>query len=109
MSPEDPNFSLPYLQNIVGKLVLKESDKYYTQYQMQMGVTGCKLCYFFVWTSHGYVIDEILFDAEYWNNLKSLFADLYKHLFTIILQVSHIFLLYLLTTLCIFVNKQLVL
>ena len=31
MSPEDPNFSLPYLQNIDGKLVLKESDKYYTQ------------------------------------------------------------------------------
>ena len=79
MSPEDPNFSLPYLQIIDGKLVLNESDKYYTQCQMQMEITGCKLCYFFVWTSHGYVIDENLFDAEYWNNLKSLFADFYKH------------------------------
>ena len=46
MSPEDPNASLLYLQNINGKLVLKESHKYYTQCQMQMGVTGCKLCYF---------------------------------------------------------------
>ena len=50
--------------------MLKESDKYYyTQCQMQM-VVGCKLCYIFVRTSRGYVIDEILFDAEYWNNLK---------------------------------------
>ena len=78
MSPGDPNFSLPYLQNVDCKLVLKVSDKYCTQYQMQMGVTGCKLCHFFVWTSHGYEVDEILFDAEYWNNFKSLFADFYK-------------------------------
>ena len=28
LSPEDPNVSLPYLQNVDGKLVLKESDKY---------------------------------------------------------------------------------
>ena len=47
-----------------------------------MEITGCKLCYFFAWSSHGYVTDENLFDAEYWNNLKSLFADFYnKHYF----------------------------
>ena len=79
MFQEDQNFSLPYLQNIDEKFVLKESDKYYTQCKMLMGITGCKLHYFFVWTSHGYVIDEILFDAEYRNNLRSFFADFYKH------------------------------
>ena len=33
-SPENPNFSLPYLQNVDGKLVLKVSDKYFTQCKM---------------------------------------------------------------------------
>ena len=31
--------------------------------------TGIKKCYFIVWTSHGYAIDDIIFDAEYLNNL----------------------------------------
>ena len=47
--------------------MLKESDKYF----MQMGVTGCKLCYFFVWTQHGYVMNEIAFDECFWQELKS--------------------------------------
>ena len=54
MSPEDANASLPYLQNINGKLVLMESHKYYTQCQMQMGVTGCKFifCVDTTWIYH---------------------------------------------------------
>ena len=75
LSPKDPNFSLPYLQNVDGKLVLKESDKYFTQCQMQMGVTGCKLCYFFVWTPHGYILNELVFNLDFWNDLVLLFSD----------------------------------
>ena len=44
---------------------------------MQMGVTGCSRCYFFVWTQHGFVMDTILFDPEWWLYLKNLFADFY--------------------------------
>ena len=35
---------------------------------MQMGVTGCKLCYFFVWTPYGYILTLLapgFFDLKY--------------------------------------------
>ena len=78
-TPYDPSIKLPYLTRKDDVIKLNRNHKYYTQCQMQLGVTGIKKSYFMVWTSHGYVIDEIFFDAEYWNNLKSLFADFYKH------------------------------
>lgn len=79
LSPEDPKFSLPYLNKTEGRFILKKSHKYYTQCQMQMAVTGSKLCYFFVWTQHGYILDKITFDDEYWNELKMVFAEFYNH------------------------------
>ena len=74
-SPKDPNVSLPYLKNNNGEFTLNKKHKYYTQCQMQMGVTGCQACYFFVWTQHGYVMEKILFDLDFWLNLKFLFSD----------------------------------
>ena len=67
LSPEDQNFD--------GELVLKESDKYFTQCKMQMGVTGCKLCYIFVWTPHGYILHELVFNLDFWNDPVLLFSD----------------------------------
>lgn len=49
-SPGDPSVHLPYLKQIDGNVTLNDRHKYYTQCQMQMAVTGCSLCYFFVWT-----------------------------------------------------------
>ena len=40
--------------------------------QMQFVITGIQKM-FILWFGHfphGYVIDKIIFDAEYWNNLK---------------------------------------
>lgn len=68
MSPENAN--LPYMDRSNGKSILKHSHKYYTQCQMQMGVTGMKLCYFMVWTPHGKILDEVNFDASFYENLK---------------------------------------
>ena len=62
---------------------------------------------FFVWTSDANVIDEIIFDAEYWDKLKTFVCIFLQELLTINLHVCHIFLLYLLTKLRIFKNKQL--
>ena len=61
-SPHDPNVDLPYLKRVDGKLSLHRSHQYFTQCQMQMGVTGLEFCYFFVWTQHGFVMEHIQFD-----------------------------------------------
>jgi len=46
---------------------------------MQMGVTGCTTCYFFVWTQHGFLCKNVPFDAAYWDDLKNLFREFYNH------------------------------
>ena len=40
---------------------------------MQMGVTKTKTAYFLVWTAHGMVIDNINFDKELWESMRSNF------------------------------------
>ena len=66
-SPNNPDNKLEYLKkDHNGVLKLNKAHKYYTQCQMQMGVTGCSRRYFFVWTQHGFVMDTILFDPEWW-------------------------------------------
>ena len=39
------------------------------QCQLQMGVTGLKLCYFSVYTAHGFLIDQIEFDDGFYKEL----------------------------------------
>ena len=76
LSPTDEKASLNYLVDTK----LKISHQYYTQCQLQMGVTGLKLCYFFVYTAHGFLIDQIDFDAEFFKELIKdccLFYDNY--------------------------------
>lgn len=80
-SPCDLNVALPYLKIVDGKKTLNRSHQYYTQCQQQMGVTGLKLCYFFVYTSHGYFLEEIPFDEEFWKSLKEKISTFYTSLF----------------------------
>ena len=77
-SPDNPEINLPYLKKDDGKLKLNDGHNYYTQCQMQMGVTGCSHCYFFVWTQHGFVLDTLHFDPEFWQYFKNLFIDFYE-------------------------------
>ena len=65
LSPTDDQASLNYLVDSE----LKSSHQYYTQCQLQMGITGLKHCYFFVYTAHGFLMNKIDFDVEFYNEL----------------------------------------
>ena len=78
-TPQDPDAKLPYLlRDYNHKLSLNNHHKYCTQCQVQMGVTGLRKCFFFVWTSHGYFAEEIHFDVELWEEITNLFTLFYK-------------------------------
>ena len=77
LSPSDPKVKLDYLKNIDGEIKLNKNHQYYTQCQQQTGVTKLSKCYFFVYTSHGYILEEIDFDSEFYENLVSSFRQFY--------------------------------
>ena len=45
---------------------------------MEMRATTTKNAYFVVWTRHGMMIDNITFDQELWESIKSNFEMFYK-------------------------------
>ena len=51
---------------------------------MQMRVTKTKNAYFVVWASYGMVIDNITFDKELSESMKSNYEIFYKDLFKLI-------------------------
>ena len=53
--------NLDYLYKDGGTVKLKQNNKYFTQRLMQTGVTKTENAYFVVWTTHGMVIDNIIF------------------------------------------------
>ena len=77
LSPQDPSVKLAFLTENNTKL--KKNHKFYTQCQLQMYVTRAKKCFFMVWTSHGYVIDEIVYDEEFCNELIASLRLFYKY------------------------------
>ena len=81
-SPADPNANLPFLKMIKNEQKLNQNHKHYTQCQQQMAITGTEKCYFYVYTSHEFYLEEILFDGDDWRYLKSLFIRFYINLFT---------------------------
>ena len=75
-TPQDPHIKLPYLvKDSNNKISLNHRHKYYTQCQVQMGATGLKRCFFFVWTSHGYFAEEVKFDVQLWEEITQLFPE----------------------------------
>ena len=50
---------------------LNQNHKY-TKCKQQMVITGTEKC--FIYISHGFHLEEILFDNDYWCYLKSLFT-----------------------------------
>ena len=78
-SPLDLNIDLPYLERSGENVSLKKNHRYHTQCQMQMGVTGLKTCYFFVWTPHGFFLETVEFDVEFWHYLQEKISDFYVH------------------------------
>ena len=57
---------------------LKRNHKYFTQCLIQMGVTKTRTAYFLVWNTHRMVIDNIAFDKELWESMRSNFKLFYK-------------------------------
>ncbi len=79
-SPLDPAsiLALPYLTNSSDNgTSLKRSHKYFTQCQMQMGVTEINKSIFIIWTPHGIFQEEINFDNSLWESLKESLRDFY--------------------------------
>ena len=66
---------------IIDEQKLDQNYKYYTQGQQHMAITGTEKCYFCVYTSYGFCLEEILFDGNYWRYLKSLFIRFYTEIY----------------------------
>ena len=68
-SPCDAN--LPYLKkDSMGSLKLQQNNSYYSQIQAQLGVCGKKWCDFFVYTRHGFYLERVTFNENWWTNLQ---------------------------------------
>jgi hypothetical protein len=83
-TPYDPAIysKLPYLvKSEKDKLTINKRHKYYTQCQVQMGVTGIKKSYFMVWTPHGYVLDTLYFDPKLWESMTETFYMYYNNFY----------------------------
>ena len=78
LSPQDPKVKLDYLRRVNGQLTLSRSHRYYTQCQQQMGVTKLNKCYFFVYTAHGFFLEELDFDQEFYDKIISNFQHFYE-------------------------------
>ena len=71
---------LPYLFD-AGKegQKLKMNHQYYFQVQGQIGVCGLKYCDFFVYTSHGFHLERIVFDKVFWMQLLTKLRDFWQN------------------------------
>lgn len=78
LSPLDKDAYLCYLDYSDKGTSLKKSHTYYTQCQLQMGVTKIEKCYFFIYTSHGYLLSEINFDKEFFLSLVEKCCKFYE-------------------------------
>lgn len=83
-SPTNPEVKskLPYLVlDSNGSLKINKRHKYFTQCQVQMGVTNITTSYFMVWTPHGYILDDISFDTELWMDMEGKFCKYYEGIY----------------------------
>ena len=56
---------------------LNENQKYFTQCQVQMAATEISASYFYVWTPKGPFTQDIKFDEKLWEELKTIFYQVY--------------------------------
>ena len=60
--------NLKYLHTLNGKVQLKQNTKFY-QIQGQMGASGRKYCYLFIFTNHGHLTEKIDFNPAFWEDM----------------------------------------
>uniref|UniRef100_A0A7M5WWY6 YqaJ viral recombinase domain-containing protein n=1 Tax=Clytia hemisphaerica TaxID=252671 RepID=A0A7M5WWY6_9CNID len=78
LSPTDENAKLRYMIKTDQGLRLRESHQYFSQCQFQMGVWNLKKCFFFVYTAHGFILNEIRFDTNFFSELSEKCSNFYK-------------------------------
>nr|XP_054759987.1 uncharacterized protein LOC129266168 [Lytechinus pictus] len=61
--------NVPYLIRKDGKIDLKENHPYYSQVQLEMGVTKTRYCDFFVYSRKGQMTVRVYADEERWDEL----------------------------------------
>lgn len=71
LAPDNPESNLPYLKRENNDLILRKTHNYYTQCQIQMVAAKVTRCYFFVWTAHGNILQQIDLDQNFWLQVKS--------------------------------------
>ena len=77
-SPNDAASDIKYLEhNSAGLLALNRNHMYFTQCQIQMGVTGIHKSYFVVWTAHGIFIELLTFNKDFWEDIRIKLTDFY--------------------------------
>ena len=70
---------------------LKTNTLYYAQVQGQLAVTATSMAWFFVYTHHGYHIEKIMFDEEYWESILSNLTQFWhQYLAPVILKLREL-------------------
>ena len=68
-----------FLEKNDEKIRLRRNHKYYTQITGQLALTGCKRCYFVVWTTIGTLfVENIEFDEAHWQDVLRNLVVFYK-------------------------------
>jgi len=78
LSPNDDNANIAFLDRKNGSLSLKKTHAYYTQCQLQLGVAKLNKCYFFVYTAHGFILNEIDFDVNFFSDISEKCCRFYR-------------------------------
>jgi len=71
---EDPSFCCEALN---GHCKLKRDHAYFVQVQGQMGVTGASWCDFIIYTKKGICVERIVFEPDYWAELRQKLSSYY--------------------------------
>ena len=75
-TPNSENYR--HLQNKDGHLQLKQNREYSFQIQGQMGITGKKYYDFFLFSFHGYFLQRIHFEKDFWIDMIVKFEKLWN-------------------------------
>lgn len=54
-----------------------DQPHYYAQMQMEMGVTGRKVCHFYQWTPNGENLEVVNYDAAWWSEYLPVLEEFY--------------------------------
>lgn len=72
--PADASLVYMQVQNMKDsqpQLTLSKTHQYYTQIQTQLAVTNKEWCDFFVYSHHGYIIDRVVRNRVFWQQVEA--------------------------------------